>query len=240
MIFDAIEHSSARIIELFTNSYAPPVSYNQSAAVLADIMPILQGVQFPLQMRFKVLTLAPTVRIIDVTGRVILVVRQKLFKFKEHVEIFSDEARQQKVAEIRADQIIDWSAQYHFTEPNGKAIGSTKRKGMKSLWRASYDVFNPRDTVPNFEIRETNPWAKFVDGVVGSLPLIGLLSLYFFHPSYGATRLTGGQVTMKMTKQPAFLEGRFLVEKLATATDRETFNLILSFFMLGLLERRRG
>lgn len=203
-------------------------------------MPILQGVQYPLQMKFKVLTFAPTVRIIDATGRVVLVVRQKLFKFKEHVEIFADEARQQKVAEIRADKIIDWSAKYNFTEPDGKPIGGTKRKGMKSIWRASYDVFNPGDANPDFEIRETNPWAKFVDGMVGQIPLIGLLTVYLFHPSYAATRIADQSLTMKVTKQPAFLEGRFLVEKLAGATDRETLNLILSFFMLSLLERRRG
>ena len=222
------------------NLYAPPASFGQSPGDLTDIMPILQGVQFPLRMSFKVFTFAPTVRITDATGRLVLVVRQKLFKFKEHVQVFSDEARTQLVAEIRADKIIDWSARYHFTEPNGQPIGSTKRKGMRSLWKASYDVFNPGDEVPDFEIRETNPWAKFVDGIVGSIPLIGLLSLYMFHPSYSATRSSDQQIVMRVTKQPAFLAGRFGVEKLAGATDREVLNLILSFFMLCLLERQRG
>jgi hypothetical protein len=222
------------------NPYEAPASYSQPPEMLADIMPILQGVQFPLQMKFKVLTFAPTVKIIDATGRVILVVRQKLLKLKEHVEIFADEARTVKVAEIKADKIIDWSARYNFTEPDGRPIGSSKRQGMKSLWRASYDVFNPGDNTPDFKISETNPWAKFVDGMVGSVPLVGLLTVYLFHPSYSATRLVGGENVMKVTKQPAFLEGRFLIEKLAGATDRETLNLILSFFMLCLLERRRG
>ena len=222
------------------NPYAPPVSYEADSALLTDLMPILQGVQFPLQMRFKILTFAPTVKIMDATGRVILVVRQKFFKLREHVQIFADEDRKVLVAEIRTDKIIDWSAQYFFTEPDGRAIGSTKRQGMRSLWRASYNVFNPGDGAADFEIRETNPWAKFVDGVVGSIPLIGLLSVYMFHPSYGATRLANQQVVMKVTKKPAFLEGRVLVEKLAPATDRETLNLILSFFMLTLLERQRG
>ena len=222
------------------NLYAPPASFGQSPADLTDIMPILQGVQFPLRMSFKVFTFAPTVRITDATGRLVLVVRQKLFKFKEHVQVFSDEARTQLVAEIRADKIIDWSARYNFTEPNVQAIGSSKRKGMRSLWKASYDVFNPGDEVPDFEIRETNPWAKFVDGLVGSIPLVGLLTLYMFHPSYAATRSSDQQVVMRVTKQPAFLEGRFAVEKLAGATDREVLNLILSFFMLCLLERQRG
>ncbi len=221
------------------NPYAPP-AFAQSLPASADMMPILQGVQFPLRMTFKVFTFAPTVKITDATGRVVLVVRQKLFKLKEHVEIFGDEARQIKVAEIRADKIIDWSARYRFTEPDGREIGSSKRMGMRSLWRVSYDVFNPGDEVPDFEIRETNPWAKFIDGLVGSIPLIGLLTLYLFHPSYGATRKSDGALAIKVTKQPAFLEGRFAIERVSAATDRETLNLILSFFMLCLLERRRG
>lgn len=203
-------------------------------------MPILQGVQFPLRMVFKIFTFAPTVRITDATGRLILIVRQKFFKFKEHVEVFADEGRQVKVADIRADRIIDWSAQYHFTEPSGMQIGSTKRQGMRSLWRACYSVFNPGDAAPDFEIRETNPMAKLVDGIVGSLPFLGLLSVYLFHPSYAATRLANQQLTMKITKQPALLEGRFSIERPGNATDRETMNLVLAFFMLCLLERKRG
>jgi hypothetical protein len=220
------------------NPYAAPTPDSQPA--VADLMPILQGVQFPLRMAFKVFTFSPTVKITDATGRVVLVVRQKLFKLKEHVEIFGDEARQVKVAEIRADRIIDWSAQYRYTEANGTAIGSSKRRGMRSIWKATYDVFNPGDATPDFEIHETNPWAKFFDNMVGQIPLLGLLTCYLFHPSYSAKRNSDGALAMKITKQPAFLEGRFDIERLGPATDRETLNLILSFFMLCLLERQRG
>ena len=222
------------------NPYAAPASDPRASSDLTELMPILQGVQWPLRMSFKIITFAPTVRIYDATGRMVVIVRQKFFKLKEHVEIFADEQRTQKVAEIRANKIIDWSPRYSFTEPDGRPIGSTQRKGMRSIWRASYDVYNPGDETPDFHIRETNPMAKFFDGLVGSIPLIGLITLYLFHPSYCATRLAGDVPVMKITKQPAFLEGRFLVEKLAPATDRETLNLILSFFMLCLMERRRG
>jgi len=222
------------------NPYAAPAFDPRASSDLTELMPILQGVQWPLRMSFKIITFAPTVRIHDATGRLVVMVRQKFFKLREHVEIFADEQRTQKVAEIRANKIIDWSARYSFTEPDGRPIGSTQRQGMRSLWRASYDVYNPGDETPDFHIRETNPMAKFFDGLVGSIPLLGLLTLYLFHPSYSATRLVGDVPVMKLTKQPAFLEGRFLVEKLAPSTDRETLNLILSFFMLSLMERRRG
>ena len=43
---------------------------------------------------------------------------------------------------------------------------------------------------------------------------------------------------MRMTKQPAFWEGRFQIDKLGEMTSREELNLFLSFMMLVLLERR--
>ncbi len=220
------------------NPYAPPSS-SVVPPLPQEMMPILQGAQFPLRMSFKILTIAPKITITDATGRVILHVRQQIFRIREQVEVFADTERTQKVAHIQADRIIDWSARYQFAEANGTPIGATGRKGMKSLWRAHYDVFNPGDATPDFAIREANPMAKIMDGLIGSIPFIGLLSLYLFHPKYVATRSSGAPA-MSVTKVPAFLEGRFIVERLGPATDRETLNLILAFLMLTLLERRRG
>ena len=45
---------------------------------------------------------------------------------------------------------------------------------------------------------------------------------------------------MRLTKQAAFFEGRFRIDKLTDLTPREELNLFLSFLMLVLLERRRG
>jgi hypothetical protein len=220
------------------NPYTPPAA-SIMPPIPQDMMPILQGAQFPLRMSFKFFALAPTITVYDATGRVILCVRQQIFRIREQVEVFADTDRTQKIAHISADRIIDWSARYSFTEANGNPIGATGRRGMKSLWSAHYDVFNPGDAVPDFAIREANPMAKVMDGLIGSIPLIGLLSLYLFHPKYIATR-SDGTPALSVTKVPAFLEGRFIVERLGPSTDRETLNLILAFLMLTLLERRRG
>lgn len=202
-------------------------------------MPILQGAQFPLRMTFKFFALAPCITISDATGRVLLFVRQQLLRIREQVEVFADTSRTQKVAHISADRIIDWSARYSFTGANGNPIGATGRQGMKSLWRAHYEVYNPGDSRPDFIIREANPMAKVMDGLVGSIPVVGMVSLYLFHPKYLATR-SDGQPVLSVTKVPAFLEGRFIVERHGHATDRETLNLLLAFLMVTLLERRRG
>ncbi|MDB6070896.1 MAG: hypothetical protein JWL81_2067, partial [Verrucomicrobiales bacterium] len=95
------------------NPYAPPL-HSGMPPLPQDMMPILQNAQFPLRMSFKILAFAPSITITDATGRVILFIRQKLFKFREQVEVFADTARTQKVAHISADRIIDWSARYSF------------------------------------------------------------------------------------------------------------------------------
>jgi len=110
---------------------------------------------------------------------------------------------------------------------------------MKSIWRARYDVYNPGDDVPDFAIQEENPWTKVMDGMLCSIPLLGALSGYLFHPSYLATRADGTPV-MRVTKQAAFFEGKFKIEKLADLSPQEEVNLIYSFLMLLLLERARG
>ena len=107
------------------------------------------------------------------------------------------------------------------------------------MWRAHYEVFNPGDETPDFSIREENAAAKFFDGILGEIPIIGMLTGYLFHPRYAATK-SSGEVMMRMTKQAAFWEGKFIIEKPGELTEREELNLIMSYLMMVLLERKRG
>jgi hypothetical protein len=109
----------------------------------------------------------------------------------------------------------------------------------RSLWRAHYEVFNPGDRAADYSIREENPIAKVVDGFLGGIPLIGMITLWLFHPKYLAAQESGTPV-MRLTKQAAFFERRFRVDQLAEVTPRETLNLLLAFMMLTFLERQRG
>ena len=219
------------------NPYAPPAI--PAIPATDDISRQLQGIQYPLTLSFKVLALASQATITDATGRTVLYTKQKMFKFREHVEIWTDKSQGTRLAEIKANKVIDWSARYFAMDANGGEIGSVGRRGWRSLWKAHYETFNPGDNVPDFSIHEVNPWIKVLDALLGELPIIGMFSGYFFHPSYLAGRANGNPA-MRITKQPAFWEGRFQIEKLGDLTPREELNLFLSFMMLILLERRRG
>lgn len=194
---------------------------------------------YPLQLRFKIVALAPQIFVEDAQGNTVCYVKQKLFKFKENIQVFSDSSKNKQIASIAANKVIDWSARYFFKDADENEIGSVGRQGMKSIWRARYDVFNPGDDTSDFKIQEENPWSKVMDSVLGGIPILGMLTGYMFHPTYSATR-ADGTVVMRVRKQPAFLEGKFTIEKTADLSLQEELNLIYSFLMLLLLERARG
>jgi hypothetical protein len=219
------------------NPYTPPAM----AAIPAtdDISRQLQGIRYPLTLSFKILALASQATVTDANGRTVLYTKQKLLKFREHVEIWTDKSQGTRLADIRANKVIDWSARYQFTDAQGGVIGSVGRRGWRSLWKAHYETFNPGDNTTDFSIQEVNPWSKVLDSILGEIPIVGMLTGYFCHPSYLATR-SSGTPAMRITKQAAFFEGKFLIEKIGDVSPREELNLFLSFLMLLLLERRRG
>lgn len=194
---------------------------------------------YPLSFRFKLLAFSPQIYVTDAAGNEVLYVKQKLFRLREKVEVHTDSSRRQLLCTIEADRIIDWSARYTFRDASGRELGAVGRRGMRSLWSAHYDVFAPGSSEPLFAIREENPVAKLLDGFIGELPVIGILTAFLFHPKYLASRADGTPV-MRLTKQAAFFEGRFKLEKLADAAEGEEMAVILSFLMMNLLERRRG
>ncbi len=219
------------------NPYATPNS--TLAQETDDIARQLQGIQYPLTLSFKILALASQATVKDATGKTVLYTKQKMFKLREHVEIFTDNTRQTLLAEITANKVIDWSARYNFKDAEGHEIGSVGRKGWRSIWRAHYEVFNPGDGESDFTIREENVGAKVMDSLLGQIPILSFFTGYFFHPKYLATR-SSAEGAMRITKQPAFWEGRFTIDKLSELKDREELNLFLSFLMMLLLERKRG
>jgi hypothetical protein len=197
---------------------------------------------YPVKMTFKI-AIAPQISVRDANNVEVMYVRQKLFKLKEEINIFADQSQSQRIYGIEADRILDWSARYHFSDDIGRNLGAIKRHGMRSLWKASYDVLD-REQV-EFVIEEESAFVRFMDGLFGEIPILGIFSGYVFHPVYLVSRadtLGGpGALVMRMVKKPSFLERNFYIEKVDPGlTAQEEERLLLSLFMLTLLERRRG
>lgn len=98
-------------------------------------------------IRAKVFDLVPQFFITDHEGQMVGYCRQKLFKFKEEIVVFTDRSRETELLRIKARQIIDFGATYDVRLPNGQSMGSLRRKGLKSTFvRDEYLVFDEHDT----------------------------------------------------------------------------------------------
>lgn len=193
--------------------------------------------QYPLELTFKIWTWAPTISATDAQGNLVLHVRQKLFKFKEHITVFADSQQTNPLFSIKADRVIDFSARYNFADNNGAYLGSVKRRGLRSIWRARYDIFDSE--VNTLMIQEENPWVKILDGLFQEIPILGALSGYVFHPKYLVSR-TDGKVVIRLEKLPSFFSRKFIIKPVDQMSDREENQAILSLLMMILLERTRG
>lgn len=193
---------------------------------------------YPLSFSFKLLALASQIYVRDASGNQVGYVKQKLLKLKEDINVYADDTQQSLLFNIKADRIIDFSANYSFTDSKGNRLGSIKRKGMRSIWKANYEIADPSGT-HCMSINEENGWIKVLDSLVGELPIVGMFTGYFLNPSYILTR-TDGTSLARLTKEPAFFEGKFKMELLAQVQSEEETRMILSFLMMTLLERIRG
>ncbi len=192
---------------------------------------------YPLEFSFKLLALSSQIYVRDSRGQLTCYVKQKMFKLKEAITVFADEAQQQPLYKIDADRVIDWSAKYNFSDTQGNRGGSIKRQGMRSLWSAHYEI-NVGET-PAFTVREANPWIKVLDALIGEIPIVGMFTGYLFHPAYVVSR-NNGQEVMRIEKQPALFEGKFKIDQLAALDAQEELCCVLGLMMLVLLERARG
>lgn len=193
---------------------------------------------YPLNLSFKLLALASQIYVRDANGNLLGYVKQKLLKLKEDINVFADEAQTQHLYNIKADRVIDFSANYNFTDSGGRHLGAVKRQGMRSIWKANYQISDPSGNL-SFNINEENGWVKVVDAFAGEIPILGMFTGYLFNPAYIVSRPDGSPVA-RLAKQPAFFEGKFQLEKQAELSNEDETRLLLGVLTMTLLERARG
>ena len=195
--------------------------------------------QYPLKLSFKILALAPQIFVEDAGGGPLFFVHQKLFKLKEQIHVYRDSTKQTELFQINADRVIDFSARYSFTGPDGQPLGSIKRQGARSLWKATYSI-ESQDGRPLFIIEEESAWVKFLDGLLGEIPILGAFTGYFLNPTYLLTSAAGGTV-FRVVKHRSFLESTFEIQAAGkTPAGVEEAVAVLGILMMVLLERSRG
>lgn len=192
---------------------------------------------YPLELGFKIVTIGTRLRVTDAAGRQIAYARKKKFKLKEDVMVYEDEDQKRLRFRLKADRVIDFSASYTVTGPDGQPIGAVGRQGMRSLWKSAYGVIDAGGTQIAL-IHEENPWTKVLDGVMEAIPFGDALGGLFFNPAYLVD--LRGQTVLRVQKERALLEGKFTIEKRGDFSEQEEELLLASIVMMVMLERDRG
>lgn len=198
----------------------------------------MQNLQYPLFLKFKISTLASDFNISDKNGNSLAYVRQKLFKLKEDVVVYNNESRTQENFRIRANQWIDFNASYAITDHTGKNLGKIARKGMRSIWKATYFVMDAFDN-QKYKVQEENAWVKIIDGFFTEIPILGIFTGYFFNPTY-IVHYNNGKEIYRLKKMPSFFGRKFQLDQINDIADEDETLVVLSLMMMVLLERAKG
>ena len=192
--------------------------------------------QYPLKFSFKKLALTNKVTVDGLNGATYYFAQQKLFKFKEKIQIYSDENKTKQIAEINADRVIDYSPILTITDPDSKIIAQVSRKGKKSIWNANYEI---QDELGNsiYKVSEDSPWVKVLNTVLTELPFLGLISGYLFNPTY-SVRNVKNEVVATIKKEKSFFEASYILEATSPSELNQAFPM--SILVVILRERFRG
>lgn len=106
-----------------------------------------QPVQSQYTIRRKLLTVfGAKFHILDANGRLIGFSRQKAFRLKEDIRVYTDESQSRELMSIMARNVIDFSAAYDVTDTStGTKLGALRRRGLASLMRDEWIVLDSTD-----------------------------------------------------------------------------------------------
>jgi uncharacterized protein YxjI len=192
---------------------------------------------YPLELGFKIATVGTRVRVVDAAGRQVAYLRKKKFRLKEDVRVYEDENQSRLRFRLMADRIVDFGASYAVSGSAGRPLGAVRQRGVRSLWKSTYEVSHPSGKVIGV-IHEENPFVKVLDSLAEALPFADALDGLFFNPAYLVD--LGGETVLRMKKERSVFESRFRLDKLGDFSEEEEDLLLASLMMVLLLERDRG
>ncbi|WP_034057573.1 LURP-one-related/scramblase family protein [Lacinutrix jangbogonensis] len=198
----------------------------------------MKDLKFPLHFSFNIGTFSNDFTAKNTNGITVAYVKQKMFKLKEAITIYSDENKTKIDYTIAANQWLDFSAAYAFKDAQGKNIGKIVRKGWASIWKANYQIIDQHEKL-QYHIKENNPWVKVFDSLLGEIPILGFFTGYLLHPTYNVTNVRD-EIIVKLKKEPSFFGKEFTVELVKPIDNDDDDRIMLSLMMMVLLERRRG
>jgi uncharacterized protein YxjI len=130
------------------------------------------GEQYTIRRKvFKIL--GAGFHIYDAEGNIAGYCKQKAFRLKEDLRVYTGESMTDELFRIGTTQVIDFAASYTVSLPTGERLGTFKRKGLRSLFKDAWLVSGPEGE-PFAEIHEESAWKatirRFADDWAFLLP----------------------------------------------------------------------
>lgn len=98
-------------------------------------------------IRRKVMTVGgQKFHIYNEAGGLMFYCKQKAFKMKEDIRLYTDESLSTEVLSMQARSVVDFSATYDvFDSTEGVKVGALARRGMKSMFKDEWVVLDVDD-----------------------------------------------------------------------------------------------
>jgi hypothetical protein len=121
-------------------------------------------------LKRQVLALTGKFRIYGPNEQLLLYSQQKMFKLKEDIRVFSDEAMTAELLHIQARQVIDFSAAYDVVDSTYQTkVGVLRRKGLRSMMRDEWEVLDANDQLIGILQEDSVGYALLRRLLLGSL-----------------------------------------------------------------------
>lgn len=100
------------------------------------------------RLKRQVFAMTGVFRLFSENGDLLAYARQKMFKMREDIRLYSDETQTQELLSIQARQIIDFSAAYDvFDSTTQEFVGTLRRRGWRSMMRDEWELLDAQGMV---------------------------------------------------------------------------------------------
>ena len=213
---------------------------------------------YPLTLSFNWFSSGRIIRGIDSFGQTVLHVHQKAFALKEKVDVTLNTDHTPSEYKIKADRILDYSAEHYISDDTGKPLGKIKRQGMRSRWVGIYYTLRHIFSKDRWDLEKLRSQWKItyviedasgveIARIIEWEPLLKLIGTFleevillrpFLNPKYEL--VFQDHAVFHVKKHPAFLKRIFTVDQLDEIPDEQESLLLNGLFMMLLLERYFG
>lgn len=185
-------------------------------------------------IRRKVLTvLGAKFHVYDESGSVVAYCHQKAFKLREDIRLYTDETRSETLVVLRARSVIDFGVTFDVQMPTGEALGSMRRKGMKSSFvRDEWLVFDPEGR-EIAKLRELGGFAPFARRFIDYASL-------FFPQKYALVRTADGTELAHYRQHFNLLVYRLGISPLVEDEHLDDLLILAGGCLIAAIEGRQG